>query len=118
MEFESKAIVVTVGTEVKTKSNGTSKFVKCTVKHIDSPIAGKTFFANRTVLSTDPQTGETKEKANVTVGQEVLCYNRVVEGQLYSEISTQSQVDDLGDILALVNANADAQAENALGGNN
>lgn len=120
MEFESKAIVVTVSPDVKSKEkNGTptgGKFVKCTVKHLDSAIAGKTFFANRTIVSIDQETGETKSKENVKVGQEVKCYNRIVDGQMFTEISIQSQVDDLADILALVNVSADAQAENALSG--
>lgn len=121
-EFESNGVVVTVGTEIKSKSNGVSKFVVCSVQHMDGPLAGKTYWAQRTVVSKNPETGEAIEKEPVVAGQEVLLYNRIQTTdrgtQIFSEISTSAKVDDLGDLLALVNADANAQAENALSGNN
>jgi hypothetical protein len=97
MEFQSKAIVATVSDEVRTKENGAT-FVKCTVKHIDGPLAGKTFFANRTLKN-----AQGEEKSTVKPGDEILCYNRVVDNQIYSDISTGTAVDNLADLLALVN---------------
>lgn len=120
-EFESIGRVVTVGSEIKTKSNGVSKFVKCTVEHTDGPLAGKTFWANRTLVSMNQETGEPIEKSAVEVGQEVTLHNRVEQTaqgtQLFTEIASGARVDSLDTILALVNADANAQAESALSGN-
>lgn len=120
MEFESKAVVVTVSSEVKNKMKDGAptgaKFVKCTVKHLDGVLAGKTFFANRTIVSKNQETGELKPKDNVKVGQEVIAHNRVQDGNMFTELSTASAVDNIEDILALVNANADQVAQDALSG--
>jgi hypothetical protein len=94
MEFQSKAIVVTSSEEVRLKSNGAA-FQKCTVKHIDGPLAGEVFFANRTLKN-----AEGVEKSAVEPGQEVLCYNRYIDGVLYSDLSTSVGVSDMGTIAA------------------
>lgn len=90
MEFITNAEVISVKTEISKKVNG-KEFQKCVVKHTSGKLEGKTFFANRTL-------GEGKEIVNV--GDKITCYNRVENGQLFSEISTSTQVDNLESILA------------------
>ncbi len=96
MEFTTTAQVITVSSEIREKSNGNT-FQKCVVEHLDGKLKGKRFFANRTL-------GE--DKPEVSVNDKVTCYNRVEDGQLYSEISLSAPVDNLEDILSSIGSTA------------
>lgn len=111
-EFQSKGVVVTVGTEIKTKTfsnGGTGTYVACTVKHTDGPMKGMTYFAQRTLTNSE---GQTKE--NVKVGEEVGLYNRISDDNktVFSAISKGAQVDNIEDIMAslLAGVEVDTQA--------
>lgn len=121
MEFESKVKVVTVSPTIHEKKDATGvltggKFIKTTVKHLDGVFAGKTFFANRTIVSVDRETKALTTKESVKVGQECVGYNRIHEGQIYTELSIASQVDDLAALLALAGAAKDTAATDMLSG--
>lgn len=110
-EFQSKGTVLTVGTEVKEKTNG-GTYVVCTVKHLDGPLAGRTYFAQRTLKN---QNGD--EKSNVAVGDEVQLYSEVSpDGKtIFTSISKGNNVDDISELLALANAGKAAEiAEQAM----
>lgn len=104
-EWQSQGTVLTVGTEVKTKSNG-GTFVVCTVMHKDGALAGKKFFAQRTLTNKD---GVAKE--NVKVGDEVTLYNEISADNrnILSSISKGNNVDDIAELLGLANAGAQAE---------
>lgn len=94
MENKSfKATITRIMDEVKTKSNG-KQFMTAFVKFSDGPLAGKEYFAQRTL-------GE--GKTEIKVGQDVRCMLSVVDDngtkRPFFEIST-SQVDSAEDILA------------------
>lgn len=94
MSQSFKAIISRIYDDVSTKSNG-KEFMLTEVKFVDGPLAGKEYFANRTL-------GE--NKAEITVGQEVRCIMNVVANEdgtkrPFFEIST-SRVDSAADILA------------------
>lgn len=114
-EWQSKGTVVTVGSEVKTKmypDGTTGTFVACTVKHADGALQGKTYFAQRTLKNKDGVV-----KPNVKVGQEVQLYNQLSDDgkNIFTSISAGAQVDEITDLLALVNAPAQAEiAEQAM----
>ena len=110
-EFQSKGVVKSVGTEIKTKENGAT-FVVCTVLHTDGLIKGRTHFAQRTLKNKDGV-----EKSNVAVGDEVQLYNQITDDgkNIFTSISKGNNVDDLSDLLALVGeSKAEEIAEQAM----
>lgn len=114
MEFTSTGIITSLGSELKTKNNEKkSTFRTHTVKHTDGPLAGKTFFAQRT-LSTTNEAGEAVTKEDVKVGQEVTLYNQVVDGKIYTQISTGVAVANEAELLNLVMASQAPATQNAL----
>jgi hypothetical protein len=96
-EFVSNGIIKTVSSNVKTKDNGVSMFVKCTVEHLDGDVAGKIFFANRSIRNKDGEDRETVE-----VGQKVKLFNTVKDGKIFTEVSTGVTVDSLESLLAML----------------
>lgn len=113
MEFQSKGKVTSVGEVLKTKENGAT-FVVCTVMHSDGPLAGKTYFAQRTLKNKDGV-----EKTPVQVGEEVQLYSQVVDGaqgrNIFTSISKGNNVDDLAGLLALAgNVQAEEIATQAI----
>lgn len=100
MEFQSKGLVVSVGTEIKTKSSGAT-FVVCTVKHLDGALKGRTYFAQRTLKNAKEEV-----KENVKVGDEVTLYNEISADQknIFTSISKGNNVDDIAELLKLANA--------------
>jgi len=101
-EWQSKGKVLSVGTEIKTKSNG-GTFVVCTVMHQDGLLAGKSYFAQRTLTN-----AEGVSKDNVAVGDEVQLYNSISDDNrnIFTSISKGANVDDIAELLSLANANA------------
>lgn len=99
-EWQSKGKVISVGSEVKTKSNG-GTFVVCTVAHFDGALAGKTYFAQRTLSNAE---GVSKEM--VHVGDEVQLYNSISDDgrNIFTSISKGANVDDIAELLGLANA--------------
>jgi hypothetical protein len=91
------AVVLTVSDEAFPKSNG-KFFTRCTVEFKSGPLAGKRYFAQRTL-------GESK--AIVNVGQSVKCILSYAEQdgvkRPFFEIST-SMVDSVDDIMSLLSA--------------
>lgn len=63
------AVVLTVGDELLTKSNG-RPYVRCKVEFKSGPLVGKSYFAQRT-LGISSKTGE--EAKPVVEGQQVKC---------------------------------------------
>lgn len=101
-EWQSNGTVLTVSSEVKTKSSGAT-FVVCTVMHKDGALAGKSYFAQRTLTNAE---GVSKE--NVKVGDSVQLYNSISDDgrNIFTSISKGAQVDDIAGLLALANAGA------------
>lgn len=89
MENSFKATIVTISDDVRTKSNG-KEYLLTTVKFVGGKLAGKTYFAQRTL-------GD--GKSNIVVGQDVLCYLSVVDNKPFFEISTGASVDSADDIM-------------------
>jgi hypothetical protein len=104
-EWQSNGTVLTVGSEIKTKENG-AKFVVCTVQHKDGALAGKSYFAQRTLINKD---GVAKEP--VKVGDEVQLYNQISDDNrnIFTSISKGANVDDIAELLGLANAGAQAE---------
>ena len=110
--FVVKAIVRTVGTELKSKvyDNGaTGQYITCTVEFNDprSPFHGKKWFANRTLVN---KIGSSK--SSVKVGEEVTTYIR--KGMYNGEVSLLAdiaklgtEVDSIEDILSGLSAVSD-----------
>ena len=96
------AVVLSVADEMFTKNNG-RPYVRCTVQFKSGPLAGKTYFANRT-LGVGSSGNENKP---VSVGQNVRCLLNIVETdgvkRPFFEIST-SMVDKTEDIMGLLGA--------------
>lgn len=89
-----RGIIMSVGEEVRTKSNG-KDFITCRVKFTEGSLENKVYFANRTL-------GD--EKTEVSVGQEITAYLTLAkdsEGKdrPFFEISTSS-VDSADEIMS------------------
>lgn len=110
--FVVKAIVRTVGTELKSKvyDNGaTGQYITCTVEFNDpsSPFHGKKWFANRTLVN---KLGSIKP--SVEVGEEVTAHIRkdMYNGEvsLLADIAKLGiEVDSIEDILSGLSAVSD-----------
>lgn len=85
-----KAVIATIADDVRTKKNN-KQFLRCTVKFQDGVLAGKTYFAQRTLGAS---------KAAIKVGQEVICHMSVVDNNPFFEISTGGQVTDKAELIA------------------
>jgi hypothetical protein len=85
-----KGSIVTISDDVRTKKNS-KQFLLCTVKFSDGPLAGKTYFAQRTLGAS---------KARISVGQDVTLHMSVVDNNPFFEISTGGQVTDKAEIIA------------------
>ena len=88
------AVIEKISDDVKSKSNG-KQYLTTEVKFTDGPLAGKTYFAQRTL-------GESK--ASIHVGQNVKAILNIVEDENgvrrpFFEVST-SMVDDSSSIMA------------------
>jgi hypothetical protein len=93
MEHKSfKAEILTISDDVRTKSNG-KQYLVTTVKFLDGPLTGKSYFAQRTL-------GE--NKATVQVGQAVTAHLSVVDNKPFFEISTGSSVNSAEELMALL----------------
>jgi hypothetical protein len=98
MEKQFEAQVVTVSDVVKTKKNSISTFNVCTVKFLEGKLAGKQYFAQRTLTDKNGN-----KKSPVNVGQKVTVYLSVVENLPFFEIGTGGgSVDSAEDIMALL----------------
>lgn len=91
-----KAVIETISDVVKTKSNGRNYLV-CTVRFTEGKLAGKTYFAQRTL-------GE--NKSPISIGQNVQCMPTFVKDDVtgkttpFFEISTGVSVNSADEIMA------------------
>jgi hypothetical protein len=85
-----KASILSIADDVRTKKNS-KQFLLCTVKFQDGPLAGKSYFAQRTLGGS---------KASIKVGQDVICHMSLVDNNPFFEISTGGQVTDKAEIIA------------------